>query len=288
MREKFLKYFSVMIIGMIIMSSCSDMSEDLVNKSAPKSQTCITEAEAIQLASKWLAKKDPTTRSSSRSISNVTTLSNKSVTRSEENGSNNGEPYAYIINYDENEGFVVVATSKKVDPILAYATEGNLSPDDEVIQNNFLRKIPQYVNAAETNGFVIGPPTNPTPMIYTITPKVKCTIDQYSPWNQYVAQKYPGYNVGSLSIAATTLISHCLKEYDYGNLHFDMQMIISVLNNLKDDDPRVPFPFFAKALNNTQDDQNTRPVNAVDAMSRLIFIFGEEMNNIFQRNINSK
>ena len=53
----------------------------------------------------------------------------------------------YIVNFKNNDGFVLVPTDNRIKGILAYVEEGNLSPSDQIDNegfNFFLSRLPDY------------------------------------------------------------------------------------------------------------------------------------------------
>ena len=74
----------------------------------------VSEEEAVRTASSFLSDNSQLTRSSVQNISNVEALTNQQ-----------GDTLIYAVNFADNQGYVLVAATKKYTPILGYAEKGH-------------------------------------------------------------------------------------------------------------------------------------------------------------------
>lgn len=91
--------------------------------------TFVTEEMAIVEVEEFLKHFEAQTKSGKRTISNIYSSGGTSMTRSD-SVSSNEEPFVYIVNFANNEGFAIVSGDNRMSPILAIVDKGNLEQGD--------------------------------------------------------------------------------------------------------------------------------------------------------------
>ncbi|HCD77739.1 MAG TPA: hypothetical protein DEQ27_05380 [Prevotella sp.] len=115
---------------------------DGVEQQMPSSQS-ITQKEALEIASKVI-KHSSITRNQSEGIPSFEYVLNETKTRT--NGTTAPDTLAYIINYPNNNGFVIVSTTRNVYPVLGFSDKGNFSFDNEIVKSNFIDNLGAYIS----------------------------------------------------------------------------------------------------------------------------------------------
>jgi hypothetical protein len=98
-----------------------------------------TRQELLSVASKFFANRN--TRSYVETP-NIEPIQRNARTRSTELES---DTIAYVLNYEENNSFVVIANDKRVPAVLAYSDENQFDQSDPVIQQEFIDNIPDFI-----------------------------------------------------------------------------------------------------------------------------------------------
>lgn len=101
----------------------------------------VTQSKAIDVAMIFAQRNNPLSRSSERSVKEILTIPD-----------NDGNPMMYVVNFQNDGGFVIVSASKKYYPIIAHNDTGNyqMSDNGESSSDYFLNDKMQYIKACET------------------------------------------------------------------------------------------------------------------------------------------
>ncbi len=104
------------------------IANHLTNKTITQTEA-ISEAEALIA---FLDQNSLTTRSSSRSISNILVATGDKIqTRSSD--SYDSDTLAYIVNFANNMGYALISADRRTETILAMSPDGNIDPNDDDI-----------------------------------------------------------------------------------------------------------------------------------------------------------
>lgn len=186
--------------------SCSSIEtpEELATDATTQTVKNRTVDEAIQIANRWADTLFPTTSRSSR------TTSPNNVKRIVGHNSRSGEALLYVVNYDNNEGFVVVPVPDIEQDIIAAVPEGNYDPilAEEVKPFKlYMENATQYVEnkaAEQASSRVSIPTVHHSDTIYSNEPIVK--MGEFS-WGQssmcaaYTSNNYAGSGPLTLAMA---------------------------------------------------------------------------------------
>ena len=187
---------------------------------------------------------------------------------------------AYVINYPNESGFVIVSSSSHVYPVLAYSNEGNFSFSNDVSKTNFIDNIGAYLEEADINAsYSVG--DNDIDGCYMISPMVKTCLNQRSPWDKYVIEEHPGCPVGCVAVATALVMTHSKYSLSYHGTNFPFKSIVDAIANEEEEtsgdnalSPKrigglVVFPPVLPEYSYEQ---------AVDSMAKLLYWIGKDVN----------
>lgn len=116
---------------------------------------------------------------------------------------------AYVINYPNNGGFVIVSSDRRVYPVLAYSDKGNFSFDNETVKSTFIDNIGNYISSADASAsFEVG--DSDFQSCYSQTPMIEAAFSQRHPWNKYVIKEHPNCPAGCVALATSLVLSHSM------------------------------------------------------------------------------
>jgi len=187
MQKKLFNPLSVVLaIVLLLSASCQDAP---INNSAPesgkvKSETIKRSAEdAIEWA---IAYKNGESSTDSRSNVTANLADIKVITTAKSRSET--DTLIYVVNYDNNEGYVLVSASCHTEPILGYVEKGSFD-EEKVAENSsysyFLKAAKRYASIPKDSLIVPGTPIG----------KVRHVCDSILPrlevaWNQYYPEGY--------------------------------------------------------------------------------------------------
>lgn len=169
---------------------------------------------------------------------------------------------AYIVNYEDNKGFVIVSSDRRVSPILAYCEDGNFSLENQIAKESFIDRIGAYLqekckDSRSNSG------ENPVGCIITSS-GASGFLHAFAPFNQYVDSLYPGASAGCLPVAVATIMLNTEQRYCFGG---DTLVFPHIKQAFQEYSPGL--------LGSTE--QLTYN-EAVDQMARLLLHIGRETN----------
>lgn len=200
-------YIILFVMGISSMGCSSNVNDieelyESSKKSSVKETDEISKTDAIKIASKVL--NGDKTRGIMRGLPLFDYVLRSERTR----GVNGNDTLAYILNYPDDKGFVIVAKSKKVHPVLAYSDNGNFSLENEVSNLQFIDRIESYIDNANVNSeFTYSDDGFAT--CYVVEPMVQLSLGQGFPWDRYVIKDHPDCPAGCVAVAATIVMSNC-------------------------------------------------------------------------------
>ncbi|MDE5652064.1 MAG: C10 family peptidase [Muribaculaceae bacterium] len=266
-------YISMLLLAtVVILSGCSGETDDL---SIPNSNAIVSKAnvgnhismdDAVVIANKVL--KNDVTRSGLLNFPSFEYVVSGSSTRS----ASAADTLAYVLNYPDNSGFVIVATDRRVYPVLAFADEGNFSFENDNAKANFIDNIEAYLDNAVSDKIYDVTDTD-FDGCYMVNPIVQISLNQRSPWDKYVIQEHPDCPVGCVAVATALVMSHSKYQINYHNSTFQLKSIIDAIS---------------EGSNNTNKNAPKRIVGgipptytyeqAVDSMAKLLYWIGLDVN----------
>lgn len=275
-----MRIFVSLFIGFLIISMNSCSSEDIENLQSNKSDNGLSHTisieEALNIANITLnyTTRNYTTRSNNNLKPNVDYVLSNEKTRGDLLES---DTLAYIINYPEDAGFVVVSSDDRVYPVLAFSDKGNFSMENEIVKKNFIYNIESYIlNSEDYKHYDVS--SIDFDGCFMQQPIIGISIGQGNPWDKYVIKEHPGCPVGCVPVATALTISHSCSQIRYHGVSYPMKSIISaIMQGPTEDD-----------LENNTKKRITggNPVNlptytyeqAVDSMAKLLYLLGKDLN----------
>lgn len=247
-----------MVFGFIL-SACSNMDAPSIETANIKTMPnkTITQAEAVKIAGNVLEKNTASRASSEPSVQYVLNeRSSRSI---------GSDTLAYVINYPDDQGFVIVASDRKVHPVLAFSKTGKFSFDNEIAKANFIDNIAAYMDNADddniynvTDNFFAG--------CYYTNPTIKISLGQSPPWNKYIIEENPGCAIGCVTVAAALVMVHAKDELTYHGSHFQLNSIIEAIKKHQDED---------------YESESDAPVytyeQAADSMAKFMYWIGKDV-----------
>lgn len=256
----------------VLLSGCSSDMDDLsipgnnVVTSTTSVSRNITKEDAIAIANKVLKKNE--TRSDILNLPSFEYVVSGSSTRS----TSTVDTLAYVLNYPDNAGFVIVSTDRRVYPVLGFADEGNFSFENDNAKTNFIDNIGAYLeNATSDNAYDVT--ENDFDGCYEVNPMVQISLNQRSPWDKYVIQEHPNCPVGCVAVATALVMSHSKKRINYHNSTFHLKSIITAINK----GPSSTITNAPKRIVGGYDPTYTYE-QAVDSMAKLLYWIGKDVN----------
>lgn len=265
----------LLTIVMLLSGCASDMGDlSIPNSNAIASTTNdssnITKDDAILIANKVLKKNR--TRSGILNIPSFEYVISGNSTRS----TSTADTLAYVLNYPDNAGFVIVATDRHVYPVLGFSEEGNFSFENDNAKTNFIDNIKAYLeNAKSDDTYDVS--DNDFDGCYVVNPMVQISLSQRSPWDKYVIQEHPDCPVGCVAVAAALVMSHSKYQITYHNSTFNLKSIITAINQGPDSGDNSTSEQIVGEYNPSIKQTYTYE-QAVDSMAKLLYWIGKDVD----------
>lgn len=214
--------YSAISFGIIsILSACSNYEEPVNNltemKKTTRSETSsfprtITQSEAISYAIEALDF-DPSDIPSY-------TIKYALATNNVRNTNILSDTLAYVINFNENMGYAVIANDTRIPAVLAYAKKENLKIVNGIIDNPVLRNLEAYFSEACVNYDTTSssPHYCATCNHYFIYRKIETEVHEGDPYNKSVKKEHSDCNAGTTPTCCAITLSYTQEELKY-NMH---------------------------------------------------------------------
>lgn len=135
---------------------------------------------------------------------------------------------AYVINFPNDGGFVIVASTNRIYPVLGFSDHGHFSFSNEIANDNFISNIENYIESSDNDtSYVVN--DSFFAECYNVSPAVKISIGQYNPWNKYVTEEHPGCPAGCVAVASALVMSHSRYTLYYHGVLYQLKSIISAI-----------------------------------------------------------
>ena len=274
--SKKLFLMAVLLYGFMLLGCTTDIDDlqqtDRIDNYAAGIANKVSKADAMDIARKVL-KKSPT-RGGTRMLPTFEYVVEETFTR----GGSCADTLAYILNYPNNEGFVIISTDRRVYPVLGFADEGHFSFDNDNARDNFIEKIGTYMyNAISDTLYDVT--EHDFDGCYVVNPMVQVSLEQGAPWNKYVIEEHPACPVGCVAVATALVMSHSKVQLSYHNSVFYLKSMITAIN--EGQNPPVantPKRIIGGYLPTYTYEQ------AVDSMARLLYWIGKDVNMNYTQN----
>lgn len=272
--------FIAALIFVILFSGCSDNLEELnsQNNEPKESLTAlsysISKEEAIDISEKVL-KKTPT-----RGLIDFPTFEYV-VNNTQTRGTLMPDTIAYILNYPNDAGFVIIATDRRVYPVLGFSDVGKFSFDNENVKANFIDRLDTYIeeNISDSLYYVS---ENDFDGCYEVNPAVQISLSQGAPWNKYVVMEHPNCPAGCVAVATALVMTHSFSELSYHNSTFHMQSIIKAIKDgQQESNNNAP----KRIIGTNPPVQPTYTYEqAVDSIAKLLYWIGKDVDMTYEPN----
>lgn len=180
-----LSHFIYASIAVLMLSACSEADTPMQPTENLSSASIRTEKEAIEIAESLPAIFGNDESRATKACSEVITI--KRNARSSEQST------IYAVNYEDGEGFALIAGVKSVDPVLAYVEKGSYSDD---IDNPgfllFMEKAVDYVESQPMNAIGEIPADRPITTTVTIPSRILVDWGQEYPEGIYCSNQIAG------------------------------------------------------------------------------------------------
>lgn len=271
-----MKKLIFIIIGIFFTISCTnDILEkndrNIYSKKENNDIHKITENNALNIASKIFNK--------TRSITDYTIeyiLNDNPETRN----INIPDTLAYIFNFGENNGFIVIASDNRIFPILAYSDTGHFKyekSNNDPIYVNFVSIIDDYMATIDENDTTVIIPDNYLSTCASEGPLLQ-TKDwgDRSPFNKYIVEEHPGCPVGCVAVASGQIIANCKDLFIYHDSLFLFKAIREAMDSTIHSTINSYNPADYKIIEML--DTIYSYETAVDKVARFLYFLCEDLN----------
>lgn len=200
------------------------------------------------------------------------------------------EILAYVVNFNNDSGYAVIANDTRFYPVLAYAKTGSLKISDGKIDHPFLGNIENYFYE-KYNKFS---EETSTPYYcgnhyhYFMPERIETSVHDGDPFNKNVDNEYPGCKAGTGAASGAIIMSYTMGEVIYQSYLYNFPSINYCLLQGPGFFPIVP-SLEANAIVSPPDYGN-RPISflysysgSVSAMSRLMYDLGKDMKTSYTK-----
>ena len=225
--------FILFTILSVLIGGCSNIEEpaftdkSINDSDAVRNRFTISQAEGI--ASSIIAEfsNESVTRTSD-STPDVEIILRSSKTRSQ----SSNDTLAYVFNYPDNGGFVIMSPDPKLeDPLVAYSDKGHINTSDDFVKTQIFNPLEYYIETipSYTSTRVVLPGGN-YHIVYDVlewlSPQIIISLDQDAPWNKVVTAKLGnGYLAGCVPVAAALVMSRCKDSFSLRGKNYNFKEI---------------------------------------------------------------
>lgn len=224
----------LVLIGLF--GACSSYEEPALNGKASQSSAAenrLTVSQAESIASAIIAEFSENCKTRSDIAPEVEYVVRSSKTRSVASN----DTIAYVFNYPDNGGFVMISPDPSLEePLVAYSDKGHLDIYDDFVKDQIIFPLEKYIEI-ESSTFdpTVGIQASSVPtgfydIIEEIKPQLIINLNQRSPWNKYVlAYNEHGPLVGCVNVACALIMSRCKSNFTFELSHFNFTEITKAI-----------------------------------------------------------
>lgn len=232
------------------------------------SERLISETQALEIANGIVDSEE--TRSWSRSVKDIEYVCRKKSTRNFDCVS---DTLAYVINYENNEGFAIISADNSVFPILGYSHEGNFSLSNEIAYENFISNIGSYIDAY-SGGVSTRPDLEEYQEVCEVPPIIDIILGQREPWDKYVIQEHPDCPTGCVAVALALVMSYSRGSITYHDEKFNFRAMLKAIHKKQCNDDSIGL----EIGDNGEILPSYSYETAVDKMAKLLYWIGKDLN----------
>lgn len=225
-----MKKLFLIAIGAFILSSCSS-EEPTTLSDYLNSDNLYSYKSIIERANLYYSQLPGKTRSSIPKVQAATQIGN-TCTRTEEV---DNIPVYYLVNYENEKGFVIVGANDAADSMVAISDEGNLNMTDTIENKSLAAFMNVILNPNESSDNIVMP--DPMAENVTIEPKLDSRVrkwGQSSPFNAYIpvlSNGLRGYT-GCAPLSSAMIMSYYKHPDSHEGRTYDWN---SIIRNYSDD-----------------------------------------------------
>lgn len=222
----------VAVLTSIIASCSTDIEPALTNEQSVNDYSLSLEESLSRVLPLLTEAEGQPTRSAERKIKSSETIT-LSGTRSSVLG---GDEY-YLVNFDNNQGFAIVAADKRAIPVLGFSPEGQFSYEEAVSNPNFNYYLEQFseLNQDVVNNeiYPMDPPIDwskftMSHVIFPLIPKSNRCINQTGTFSTYCK----GSHAGCVPVAMATYMSYFKQPSSYKSYKFNWDEMTTADNRV--------------------------------------------------------
>lgn len=220
------KAFFLLLLPLLMWSCAQDDAPLMPDAEAPAEAIAShirSAADVLGIAAKAAEMKASTSRSGEVRVDAKSLF----AIHANDSRSDSSDPLMYAVDFEDNEGFVIISAPKDVEPILFIADEGNYISNETRQNENFqffLDNAKDYVQAKSSYGIGTGSGTTPgedtikrlyeydtllIKMTYSL-PRIKVNWNTAWPENMYCSNK----NAGCGPVALGQILTYVEKPYN--------------------------------------------------------------------------
>ena len=268
-----MKKIIFIFIGIFSIISCTNdileiNDEDISPKKEISNEHKITEEGALKLVNKLFVKTRSNTDISVDYVLNKNNPKTRTCIAS--------DTLAYIFNFNNNNGFAIIASDDRVFPLLAFSDTGHFTYEENEnnpIYVNFISVLDDYMATINDNDTSVIIPDDYLSTCCLQKPLLKTyKWHQQEPYDKYVIQEHPGCPVGCVAIATGQIMINCGVDFYYHDFLFRCNAIIEAT---KPSD----IPLYASSI--TPEDDNTITYSseeATDHIAKLLYWIGKDLH----------
>lgn len=189
-----MKKLSVLLFSLLLVACNSVTDNDILNQFSNTDFYKISEEEALSQAKSFLSDFEVSSRSGSKTapkkIKSIQPLKSKVVATRANVSSSLPDTMAYIIDFDEDNGFMLVSADRRVEGVLAYVESGDFSSYEEIDNkgfNMFLDGLQKYYakEIQKANLQTVSTSSSEWVTDSLVMPILNCKWGQFMPYNLY-------------------------------------------------------------------------------------------------------
>ncbi|MDE7401839.1 MAG: Spi family protease inhibitor [Muribaculaceae bacterium] len=197
---------------------------------------------------------------------------------------------AYIVNYGQKDGFVIVANDSRLPDPIAYNTKGHFDSANPSAKVAFLDRIETYLaslNSPETQNQQKSKSASSPVRRFIIGPQINLPLGCTNTFNEVIGKYHSGAYVSTGCIAMATLLTYCKDTLVYHNYYYDFPKCAQDVRS-----HFGPASISQTELNYTKPDNPPTPVNppkpgyfyfldGISAYNQLLYDLGEDTKTTY-------
>ena len=182
---------------------------------------------------------------------------------------------AYVVNYPDNGGFVMLANDRRINPVLAYSETGNFNLESDVVNSVFVSRIADYMNATAPKEDAPNIVIPPMITYANVGPLLVIPMNQHGAFAKYVQQEYGNNDSIPAGCVPTAVAAIMLHAKDMVGFHDELINCAAL---------RKPF------LPLESEGGSTFPVytqsSAIDKVAKIIWQVGKDLGTRYYKDKN--